>query len=355
MEKQTAQSRCRPIKHMNKIRQTRHILTGLTKLVFVLLLTACAATPSDPDPLPSWTGGASKQRIIDFVADVTNSNSITFVSVNKRIATFDNDGTLWSEKPTYFQLMFILRQVTLMAADHPEWSTTQPFQAVLENDWASLQTAGKDGLEKLAMATQAGMATDEYEIMVNDWVANAKHPTTGKPFTQMVYQPMLELIDYLKANDFKVFIVSGGGMEFMRPWTEKVYGIPPDQVVGSSFETRYEVREGQSVIIREPKMHFQNNEYTKPVAINRYIGQRPILAAGNSDGDFEMLEWTTSGDGNRLGLLIHHTDTEREWAYDRESSEGRLDQGLDEADQKGWLVVDMAHDWEVIYPNGNKQ
>lgn len=339
---------------MNRMNQTRHVLIGLTNLVFVLLLTACAANPPAPDPLPSWSSGASKQRIIEFVAEVTDSNSTTFVPANQRIATFDNDGTLWSEKPTYFQLMFILRQVTLMAADHPEWSTTQPFQAVLESDWASLKAAGTGGLEKLAMATQAGMTTEEFKIIVNDWVANAKHPTTGKPYTQMVYQPMLELIDYLKANDFKVFIVSGGGMEFMRPWTEAVYGIPPDQVVGSSFETRYEVREGQPVIVREPEMHFLNDKGGKPVAINRFIGRRPILAVGNSDGDFEMLEWTTGGDGARLGLLVHHTDAKREWSYDRESSEGRLDRGLDEANQKGWLVVDMALDWEVIYPDRDR-
>ena len=337
------------------MKQTRLITARLTILAFVLSLTACAANPSAPDPLPSWNSGASKQSIIDFVAEVTDSNNSTFVPAKERIATFDNDGTLWSEKPTYFQLMFILRQVTLMATDHPEWSSTQPFQAVLENDWASLESAGTDGLGKLAMATQTGITTGEFEIMVNDWVANARHPTTGKPFTQMVYQPMLELIDYLKANDFKVFIVSGGGMEFMRPWTEAVYGIPPDQVVGSSFETRYEAREGEPVIVRESKMHFLNDKVTKPVAINRYIGQRPILAAGNSDGDFEMLEWATAGDGARMGLLVHHTDAKREWAYDRESSEGRLDRGLDEADQKGWLVVDMALDWKVIYPDKSRQ
>ena len=343
------------MKWMNKMKQTTRILTRSTVLVFVLSLTACAAIPSAPDPLPSWNSGASKQRIVDFVANVTDSNSEAFVPANERIATFDNDGTLWSEKPTYFQLLFILRQVILMSADYPEWTTTQPFQAVLENDWTSLKAEGTDGLEKLAMATQAGMTTDEFRIMVDDWVANAKHPTSGRPYIQMVYQPMLELIDYLKANDFKVFIVSGGGMEFMRPWTEEVYGIPPDQVVGSSFETHFEVREGRPVIVRAPKMHFLNDKDTKPVAINRFIGQRPILAAGNSDGDFEMLEWATGGDGARLGLLVHHTDAEREWAYDRESSEGRLDKGLDQADQKGWLLIDMALDWKVIYPYENRQ
>jgi phosphoserine phosphatase len=246
--------------------------------------------------------------------------------------------------------LFILERVGAMAADHPEWRTTQPFQAVLENDWASLKETGEHGLVELAMATQAGITTDEFESIVKDWVANARHPETGKPYTQMVYQPMLELIDYLKTNDFKVFIVSGGGIEFMRPWTEAVYGIPPDQVVGSSFETRYEVRDGKPVIVREPKMHFIDDKDTKPIAINRFIGRRPILAAGNSDGDFQMLEWTTSGAGRRLGLLVHHTDAEREWAYDRKSSEGRLDKGLDEAGPRGWLLIDMARDWKVVYP-----
>jgi phosphoglycolate phosphatase-like HAD superfamily hydrolase len=338
---------------LNEMKLIRAIISGFTISALVLALTACAANPAAPDPLPSWNSGASKQRIIDFVAAVTDSNSSAYVTAAERVAAFDNDGTLWSEKPTYFQLLFIFRQVTLMAADHPEWRTTQPFQAVLENDWASLQAAGTDGLGKLAMATQAGMTTEEFAIMVDDWVANARHPTSGRPYTQMVYQPMLELIDYLKANEFKVYIVSGGGIEFMRAWTEATYGIPPEQVVGSSFETRYEVREGQPVIVHEPKMHFQNNKDTKPIAINRFIGRRPILAAGNSDGDFEMLEWSTGGDGARLGLLVHHTDAAREWAYDRESSEGRLDKGLNEANQKGWLIVDMARDWKVIYADGN--
>jgi phosphoserine phosphatase len=327
--------------------QLKHIFF----LTYLLLLTSCAVSQVSPDPLPSWNKGPAKQRIIEFVTDVTDKQNTGFVPANERIATFDNDGTLWSEKPTYFQLLFILERVGAMAADHPEWSTTQPFQAVLENDWASLKAAGEHGLVELAMATQTGITTEEFEVIVRDWVANSRHPETGKPYTQMVFQPMLELIDYLKAKDFKVFIVSGGGMEFMRPWTEAVYGIPPDQVVGSSFETRYEVREGKPVIVREPKMHFIDDKDTKPIAINRFIGHRPILAAGNSDGDFEMLEWTTSSDGQRLGLLVHHTDSAREWAYDRKSLEGRLDRGLDEAGQKGWLLIDMARDWKVVYPD----
>ena len=329
---------------------TRSVAQGLAVLFLVLLLTACAAAQTISDPLPSWTSGDSKQRIVNFVTGVSDSSSTSFVPVNERIATFDNDGTLWSEKPTYFQLLFILERVKVMAEDHPEWSDTQPFKAVIEDDWATLKAAGAHGLLDLAMATQTNNTTQEFQNTVKDWAENSRHPITGKPYIEMVFQPMLELIDYLKANDFKVFIVSGGGMEFMRPWAEAVYGIPPDQVVGSSFETRYEVRDGEPVLVRESKMHFLNDKGGKPVAINRFIGQRPILAAGNSDGDFEMLEWTTAGEGERLGLLVHHTDAKREWAYDRESSEGRLDRGLDEAGKKGWLLIDMARDWQVIYP-----
>jgi len=327
-----------------------HALPRMTGVFMLILLTACASTQTAPDPLPSWTNGPAKQRIVDFVHSVTDNGGSDFVPANKRIATFDNDGTLWSEKPTYFQLLFILDRVKLMAPDHPEWKTTQPFQAVLENDMATIKAAGKHGLIELAMATHAGMTTEEFEVIVNNWLATASHPTTGQPYNSMVYQPMLELMDYLRANDFKVFIVSGGGLEFMRPWTEEVYGIPPDQVVGSSIETRYELHDGKPVLVRLPELHFVNDNVTKPVAINRFIGQRPILAFGNSDGDFEMLKWTTSGEGKRLGLIVHHTDAEREWAYDRESSEGRLVRGLDEADENGWLVIDMANDWKVIFP-----
>lgn len=328
----------------------RRFMFKTTALVLILLITACAANHPAPDPLPSWTDGSAKQQIVEFVSQVTDSDSNGFVPPSKRIATFDNDGTLWSEKPTYFQLLFILDRVKSMAADHPEWKTTQPFQAVLENDMATLKAAGEHGLIELAMATHAGMTTQEFETIVNNWLATARHPTTGKPYNTMVYQPMLELLDYLRAHSFKVFIVSGGGLEFMRPWTEAIYGIPPDQVVGSSIETRYEIRDGQAVLVRLPELHFIDDKDTKPVAINRFIGQRPILAAGNSDGDFEMLQWTTSGKGKRLGLLVHHTDAEREWAYDRESSEGRLDRGLDEAEENGWLLIDMARDWQKIYP-----
>lgn len=323
---------------------------NIVGLILILSLTACASRQSGPDPLPSWTDEDSRQRIVEFVATVTDSTGDHFVPVNERIATFDNDGTLWSEQPIYFQFLFILDRVRAMAPEHPEWKTTQPFQAVLENDWASLKAAGAQGVNELSMATSTGTTTDEFAAIIKEWLVYSRHPTTGKPYTQMVYQPMLELMDYLRANDFKVFIVSGGGLGFLRPWTEAVYGVPPEQVIGTSIETSYEVIDGYPAIVREPELHFLNDKATKPVAINRFIGRRPILAAGNSDGDFEMLEWTTSGDGARLGMLIHHTDANREWAYDRESISGRLDRGLDAADAKGWLLIDMARDWKVIYP-----
>jgi len=329
---------------------TRLLITKAPVLILTLFLNACASGTPVADPLPSWNEGANKQRIVEFVTNVTDSNSANFVPQSKRIATFDNDGTLWSEKPTYFQLLFILDRIKIMAAEHPEWKTTQPFQAVLENDMAAVKAAGEHGLVEMAMATHAGMTTGDFETIVHEWLTTARHPTTGQAYNAMVYQPMLELLDYLRANGFKVFIVSGGGLEFMRPWTEAVYGIPPDQVIGSSIETQYELRDGQPVLVRVPKLHFINDNVTKPVAINRFIGQRPIFAAGNSDGDFEMLKWTTSGDGKRLGLIVHHTDEKREWAYDRDSSEGRLVRGLDEAEENDWLLIDMAGDWGVIYP-----
>ena len=322
----------------------------------VLLLSLFATniySHSDTEFLASWTDGETKRKIIEFVERVTDQSSEGFVPVNQRIATFDNDGTLWGEQPAYFQLLFIIDRVKAMAADHPEWSTTQPFQAVLENDMAALHASGERGLLELAMASHSGMNTEEFERIVNEWLSTAKHPEKGRPFTELIYQPMLELINYLTANDFKVYIVSGGGVEFMRPWTEAVYGIPPERVVGSSIETEYKVVNGKPVINRLPKIHFIDDKATKPVAINRFIGRRPIFAGGNSDGDYQMLEWTTAGEGSRMGILVHHTDAEREWAYDRDSSIGRLDRGLDNADENGWLLIDMAKDWKVVFaPSG---
>jgi len=320
----------------------------------VLLACVPSQTGDQPavttDPLPSWNDGQAKQAILDFVARVTDPANPDFVPEPERIATFDNDGTLWAEQPLYFQLFFTIDRVRALASEHPEWTTQQPFQAVLEDDMNALLAAGEHGLIELVMATHAGMTTDEFEMIVSDWLATATHPTTGLPFTEMVYQPMLEVLDYLRANNFKTFIVSGGGIEFMRPWTEDVYGIPPEQVVGSSIKTVFEFRDGEPVLLRLPEMNFIDDKEGKPVGINSHIGRRPIAAFGNSDGDFQMLEWATAGTGARLGVYVHHTDGEREWAYDRESHIGRLDRGLDEADARSWVVVSMKDDWQTIFP-----
>jgi phosphoglycolate phosphatase-like HAD superfamily hydrolase len=305
------------------------------------------------EPLPSWNDGQAKQAILDFVTRVTDPASPDFVPEPERVATFDNDGTLWAERPLYFQLFFAIDRVKALAPEHPEWAERQPFKAVLEDDMEALAASGEHGLLELVMATHAGMTTDEFAATAADWLATARHPTTGRPFTEMVYQPMLEVLDFFRANGFKTYIVSGGGIEFIRPWTEAVYGIPPEQVVGSSIKTSYEVRDGEPVIIRLPEMNFIDDKDGKPIGINSHIGRRPIAAFGNSDGDFQMLEWTASGAGARLGVLVHHTDAEREWAYDRESHIGRLDRGLDEAEARGWIVVSMNDDWRTIFPPVN--
>jgi phosphoserine phosphatase len=321
-------------------------------VLLILLLAACASAPRQdiPDPLPSWNGGATRQAILSFVAEVADPAHPDFVPAPERVAVFDNDGTLWSEKPTYFQLLFVLDRIRSMAGDHPEWRSTQPFQAVLENDTQALAALDREGMVQLAMTAQADLTTDEFAAVVAEWAATARHPVSGRAFTSMVFQPMLELLDYLRANGFSVYIVSGGGIDFIRPWAEGVYGVPPENVIGSSLELRYEMRGEEPVIVREGALHFVNDKGGKPVGIQRFIGRRPILAAGNSDGDFEMLEWTTAGDGRRLGLLIHHTDAAREWAYDRQSSEGRLDRALDAAPGYGWRVVDMTRDWKAVFP-----
>jgi len=301
------------------------------------------------DPLPSWNDGESKQSIIDFVAKVSTEGP-DFVPPSERIATFDNDGTLWAEQPMYTQIFFALDRVQELAPQHPEWKTQEPFASLLKGDVKSALAGGMKSVVEIIMSTHAGMTAEEFEKIVTDWIATAKHPVTKRPYTEMVYQPMLELLAYLRANDFKTFIVSGGGVEFMRPWTEAVYGIPREQVVGSSIKTRFEIRDGKAVLIRLPELIFNDDKDGKPVGINTHIGRRPIAAFGNSDGDLQMLQWTTAGQGPRFALYVHHTDAEREWAYDRESSMGRLDKGLDEAQAKGWTVVDMKKDWKVIYP-----
>jgi len=327
----------------------------------VALAIGCApqteAPPSSeaiPEPLPSWSEGPAKGAITDFVTRVTDPASPDFVPAAERIATFDNDGTLWAEQPAYFQLLFAMDRVRALAPEHPEWATTQPFKAVLDGDMEALAAAGEHGLLELVMASHAGMTTLEFEEIVKDWIGSARHPKTGQPLTQMVYQPMLELLDYLRANGFKTFIVSGGGIEFMRPWTEEVYGIPPEQVVGSSIKTRFEMRDGGPVLIRLPEIDFIDDKEGKPVGIHTHIGRRPIAAFGNSDGDLQMLQWTAAGDGPSLCLYVHHTDAEREWSYDRTSHVGRLDQGLEEAEARGWTVVDMTKDWKTVFAFENR-
>jgi len=301
------------------------------------------------DPLPSWNDGASKQAIVQFVTTVTTKDGPRFVPSADRIAVFDNDGTLWPEKPAYFQLLFAVDRVKQLAPKHPEWKTTQPFKAVLENDMNALADSGEKGLIQLMMASHAGMTTAEFESIVRDWISTARHPRFKRPYTDLVYQPMLELLQYLRANGFKTFVVSGGGIEFMRPWAEEVYGIPPEQVVGSSIKVKYELRDGKPVLVRLPEIDFIDDKAGKPVGIHQFIGRRPIFAAGNSDGDLQMLQWTTVGGGKGFGLIVHHTDGNREWAYDRQSHVGRLDKALDEARTRGWTVVDMKSEWKHVY------
>jgi len=300
--------------------------------------------------LPSWQDGPNKQAIIDFVTDVTNPASKNYVKPADRIATFDNDGTLWAEQPMYTQLFFAIDRVREIAPKHPEWKDEEPFKSILDGNIKAAFKGGERSLLELVMATHAGMTTEEFNDIVQKWIATAKHPETKRPFTKMVYQPMLELLDYLRTNDFKTYIVSGGGIEFMRPWSEAVYGIPPEQVVGSSIKTTFQMKNGKPELVREAAINFIDDKEGKPVGINQYIGRRPIAAFGNSDGDLQMLQWTTAGDGKRFGLLVHHTDGDREWAYDRKSAFGTLDKALDMAKGQGWIVVDMAKDWRVIYP-----
>jgi phosphoserine phosphatase len=302
------------------------------------------------DPLPSWNPGPAKRAIIDFVARVTTEGGPDFVPVAERIAAFDNDGTLWCEQPMYVQVAFAVDRIQVLSADHPEWKVTQPFKAVLERDWKTIAAGPpRERLEVIA-ATHAGMTTEEFERIVADWLAKARHPRFNVLYTELVYSPMLELLKYLRASGFKTYIVSGGGVEFMRPWTERVYGIPPEQVVGSTIKVKYEVRDGRPVLVRLPEIEFIDDKSGKPAGIHRAIGRRPIAAFGNSDGDYEMLRYTTSGPGSRLGIIVHHTDAVREWAYDRGAPVGRLEKVLDEAPQYGWVVVDMKADWKVVFP-----
>jgi hypothetical protein len=329
----------------------RTLLSALVALsLFPGALLPAVAQTATGDPLPSWNDGAAKQSIIDFVAAVTREGSPDFVPVPQRIATFDNDGTLWCEQPFPVQLFFALDRVKAMAPLHPEWKDKQPFKAVLEGDMKALAESGEHGLVELIMVTHAGMTTGEFEKIVTDWLAIARHPRFKRPYTELVYQPMLELLSYLRANGFKTFVVSGGGIEFMRPWSEKIYGIPPEQVVGSSIKTRFQMRRDIPELFRLPEINFVDDKAGKPVGINEFIGRRPIAAFGNSDGDLEMLQWTTMTGGRRFGLIVHHTDAEREYAYDRKASLARLDKALDAAAVNKWTVVDMKKDWKVIFP-----
>jgi phosphoglycolate phosphatase-like HAD superfamily hydrolase len=335
-------------------------LLRLTRAAFIALsLAGCAAqhdsgqappaAVSSATALPSWQNTAAKKAILQFVADVTREGSPSFVPPADRIAVFDNDGTLWSEQPLYFQFIFMLDQVKAAAPRHPEWKDNPAYKALVAKDYAALASQQKQLLQLVAIAN-SGMSVDDYDKTIRDWIATARHPKFKRPYTDLVYQPQLELLAYLRANGFKTFIVSGGTIEFMRAWAEQAYGIPPDQVIGSSQLVQYEMRDGQPTLVREPKVDFVNDGPGKPVGIYRHIGRKPILAFGNSDGDQQMLQYTASGPGPHLALLLHHDDAAREFAYDRKSKVGKLDKALDEAATDGWTVVSMKDDWQVIFP-----
>ena len=336
----------------------------LTTLILMALMMACQSESqkpkrknvvveeaSKPDPLPSWNDGESKKAIVDFVEKTTNEGSVDFVPEADRIATFDNDGTLWSEQPMYFQVLFAIDRIKAMEPDHPEWKNEEPYKSILEGDLEKALAGGTSSILQLVMTTHAGMTSEEFSEIVKDWMATAQHPKTGKRYNEMIYQPMLELLEYLRENDYKTFIVSGGGIDFMRAWVEEAYGIPPYQVVGSSNKLKYEVtKDGTPQLIKQPELNFIDDKEGKPVGIYQYIGKRPILAGGNSDGDYQMLQWASAGEGPRLGLYVHHTDSVREYAYDRDSHIGQLNKGLDDAEKYGWLIIDMKNDWEQVYP-----
>ncbi len=334
-----------------------HRWTNSAAPAVVLLLLAVAgctkaegSSRSSADPLPSWNDGPAKAAILEFVAAVTDEGGEDYVKPAERIAVFDNDGTLWVEYPMYTQVLFIFDRVKALAPQHPEWNTTQPFQALLEGDMKTVGASGEKGIIEMAMATHSGMTAGEFQQEVLAWLAANKHSKFDRPYTECVYQPQLELLAYLRANGFKTFIVSGGGIQFMRPWAEEVYGIEPQQVVGSSVVTEFQMQDGRPALVRMPKIAFVNDKAGKPVGIYEHIGRRPILAFGNSDGDMQMVQYTMAGEGRRLGLFVHHTDAEREYAYDRQSHVGKLDKALDQADANGWLIVDMKDDWQTVFP-----
>jgi phosphoserine phosphatase len=325
----------------------------LVRLGLAALFAAwISAAPAQTDPLPSWNDGPVKQSIIAFVTDVTREGSPDFIARPERIATFDNDGTLWIEQPVYVQFAFALDRVKALAPLHPEWKDKQPFKAVLEGDMAAVAAAGEQGAAEIVAATHAGMTPEEFRRTVKEWLATAKQPRFDRRYTDLVYQPMLEVLAYMRANGFKTFIVSGGGIEFIRAFAEERYGVPPEQVVGSSIVTKFERQDGRPILFRLPQIDFVNDGPGKPVGIEQHIGRRPVAAFGNSDGDLEMLQWTTESGGRRLGVIVHHTDAEREYAYDRQSKVGHLDKALEAAALDGWAVVDMKRDWKTIFVPG---
>jgi phosphoglycolate phosphatase-like HAD superfamily hydrolase len=326
---------------------TQGFLTVVRVVAIALVLSANIARASDS--LPSWSDGPAKKALVEFVATVTKPGGPAFVPPADRIAAFDNDGTLWAEQPMYFQFLFALDRVKALAPQHPEWKTKEPFSSLLKGDLRAAMAGGDKALLEIVAATHSGMTTAEFEQIVKDWLTTARHPKFNRPYTDLAYQPMIELLGYLRANGFKTFIVSGGGIEFMRAFAEKIYGIPPEQVIGSVGRQKFELRDGKPVLVKLPAVDFIDDKEGKPIGIQKFIGRRPIAAFGNSDGDLQMLQWTCAGSGARFCLYVHHTDGEREWAYDRQSHIGQLDKGLDEAKAKGWTVVDMKNDWKKVF------
>lgn len=318
--------------------------------LFTIALSCSLAAVTLAEPLASWNDGASKKAILSFVNKTTTKGSPDFVAPAERIAVFDNDGTLWAEQPLYFQLIYVIDQIKAQAPQHPEWKTEKPFASVLKDDIHSALDGGEEALMKMFTATHAGMTSEQFTQVVSTWLKTARHPKTNRPYNEMVYQPMLEVLDYLRANEFKTYIVSGGGIDFMRVFAEKTYGIPPEQVIGSSIKAKYELRDGVPTIVKLPELNFNNDKADKPVGIYQHIGRRPIAAFGNSDGDFAMLEWTTAGKGARLAVYVHHDDEKREWKYDNPSHIGQLKRGLIEAPKRGWAVISMKNDWKTVFP-----
>ncbi|GMG85120.1 HAD family hydrolase [Paralimibaculum aggregatum] len=319
-------------------------------IAFAAALAMGSTALAKDDPLPSWNDGPAKAAVLAFVQAVTTEGTSNFAPVEKRIAVFDNDGTLWAEKPVYVQLLFAVDRVKALAPKHPEWKTNEPFASILKGDLKGALAGGKHAVAEIVAASHAGITTEEFTAVVRDWIATARHPETGRLYTEMVYQPMLELLDHLRANDFETFIVSGGGVDFMRVFAESVYGIPPHQVMGSSMKVKFETVDGLPALVKQPELNFVDDGPGKPVGIQMQIGRKPIAAFGNSDGDLEMLQYTCLPPGPDFCLYVHHTDAEREWAYDRDSAVGKLDKGLDAAAANGWTVVDMAKDWSVVFP-----